>query len=88
MSHGTATSTDIYSAYISFGVSTPLHIFSVTVHSTSISFHKFQYSNYFHSSVDFVSYRNISPTDSYLMGFFGFGEGWHNYHVSNFVPLF
>jgi len=24
--------------------------------------------------------KNITPTDSYFMGFFGFGEGWHNYH--------
>lgn len=24
--------------------------------------------------------NNITPTDSYFMGFFGFGEGWHNYH--------
>lgn len=24
--------------------------------------------------------RNISSTDSYLVGTLGVGEGWHNYH--------
>lgn len=32
--------------------------------------------------MNFFGFRNISPTDSYLVGFFAIGEGWHNYHVS------
>lgn len=33
--------------------------------------------------------RNITSTDSYYMGFFGFGEGWHNYHVrSTHINIF
>jgi stearoyl-CoA desaturase (Delta-9 desaturase) len=26
--------------------------------------------------------KNISPTDTYFVGFVALGEGWHNYHVS------
>lgn len=25
-------------------------------------------------------YRDIAPTDTYIIGFLAFGEGWHNYH--------
>jgi hypothetical protein len=32
----------------------------------------------------FDFHRNISPTDTFFVGFCAFGEGWHNYHVSLF----
>lgn len=79
-SHGTATSSDTCSAYISYGASTPSATCGDIVRSTrkldtiNLRF-KIIYDNLHWC-------RKISPTDSYFMGFFGFGEGWHNYHVS------
>lgn len=29
-----------------------------------------------------IHYREYSASDSYFVGYFALGEGWHNYHVS------
>lgn len=32
--------------------------------------------------------KDISPTNTYWVSFFNFGEGWHNYHHVRFLSVF
>jgi stearoyl-CoA desaturase (Delta-9 desaturase) len=31
-------------------------------------------------TIFFYLFRDICPTDTFIIGFLAFGEGWHNYH--------